>query len=67
LDLPKQHQRRLDAKGFWDDNADGNENLGGCALQGCGRIEDGGYAYFKCPHEMHIAHTHTCLSHAMLL
>ena len=42
------------------------KKLGGCVLQGCCRIEYGGYAYFKYPHEMHIGHIHACLSHAML-
>ena len=47
----------LSAKGFLhNDFDDAAEKLGAYVFQGCGRIEDGRYLYFKYPHEMHIGH-----------
>lgn len=47
----------VSAKGFLhNDFDDVAEKLGAYVFQGCGRIEDGRYLYFKYPHEMHIGH-----------
>jgi hypothetical protein len=47
----------LSAKGFLhNDFDDSAEKLGAYVFQGCGRIEDGRYLYFKYPHELHIGH-----------